>query len=74
MKNNNIDGNGVAAVYASINYYEAIYNKKFKGIVLTNADKFTRQAKKIAATNDIELITSDKLSDMLKKYPVLKRL
>lgn len=74
MKNNNIGVAGIEAVCSSIKYYEAIYNKKFKGIVLTNADEFTKQAKKIAMTNDIELITSDKLGDMLKKYPVLKRL
>jgi SNF2 family DNA or RNA helicase len=70
---NNMGVEGVEQIVSAIKYYERLYSPyKFKGIVVTNAPRFTNGATLRANANDVELWDRSKISELIDKYPVKK--
>ncbi len=66
---------GVQEVAAAIQYYKKEYKSTtLEPILLTNSNDFTAQAKKLAHSNNVTLISRIKLNQMLAKNPIVKRL
>ena len=71
---NNMDKTGVEEVLGAIPYYERLHNYKFRGVVVTNAHRFTKYAIAKAEQNHIRLIAEPELKSLLEKYPTRKTL
>lgn len=70
----NMTQSGVVEVFGALSYYSQIYNRKFTGIVVTNARGFTDNAYELATANHVKLIAYKELDNLLKQYPVRKLL
>ena len=67
-----IGQSGIKEVYTAVPGYERKYGRKFNKIVITNAEKFTSGAIKLAEETNVELIGRKELEKMLKQNPVEK--
>ena len=68
----NMNPGGVQEIVTALNPYSRRMGRTFKGVVITNAPDFTREAKELARANGIELIAREGLAEKLKKYPLKK--
>lgn len=59
----NVDNSAVQQAYTAMKFYDCN-----QGMVISSADNFTPSAKQLAKATGIELISKDRLSEMLLKY------
>ena len=65
---------GVEEVLGAIPYYQNLHHYKFRGVVVTNALKYSRNAIEKAKQNNIRLIAAPELKSLFEKYPTRKTL
>lgn len=64
---------GIQQICAAVKYYEGKYRgRKFRPVVVTNAEHFTDGAIKLAQKNDVQLIVRRELEDLLAAQKILK--
>ena len=64
---------GIQQICAAVKYYESKYRvRKFRPVVVTNAENFTSGAIKLAQENDVRLIARRELESLLAARKVLK--
>lgn len=59
----NVDNSAVQQAYAAMKFYDCN-----QGMVISSADNFTTSAKQLAKATNIELISKDRLSEMLLSF------
>jgi HJR/Mrr/RecB family endonuclease len=64
---NKVNNKAIQEITAAIKYYNAD-----EGIVITN-NTFTISAIELAKSNDIKLIDREKLGELIKKHPIIKK-